>query len=249
MSYSIHVYNHSTVVSDADVFAMVLACDKYFIKFCSNWNVVYPKISFIKGKTVKLIPNIWVFVVIDDTDIADTLAYHQDPHEEIAGYIFAKTILQYGGVVLYDGNKDTVACALCHEIAEAIINPSCNGWWDNLVDTYYAYEVCDPVQANIVPVSVRINRKNVVVGLSDYILPAWSDVTCSKGPYNYKNTLSAPFTLDPGGYCIIRSYTGTENAIFGATNDQLSQQKIKAKKNKYSRMNYIATTHHEHKNK
>lgn len=57
-------------------------------------------------------------------------------------------------------------------------------------------EVANPVQGNII--TLKIQNKEVEV--SDYVYPSWFDLTDVKGPYNYKKTLTKPFTLNKGGY-------------------------------------------------
>jgi hypothetical protein len=54
----------------------------------------------------------------------------------------------------------------------------------------------------------------VTVGLSDYILPAWSDPQATVGPYNFLNTLTRPFQLAMGGYVILMR-NGTMSYVLG----------------------------------
>jgi hypothetical protein len=87
-----------------------------------------------------------------------------------------------------------------HEIFEMLVDLRANIWWSSLdYSTFYAAEVCDPVEGNVVVVESKEYPK---VGLSDWILPAWADPMARAGPYNHTNTLKAPFTLDKGGHRI-----------------------------------------------
>ncbi len=236
--YVINIYNKSTVVTDADCMLMTTACSKQLLMMCNSWNVICPKISFISSKvssTIVLAPRVWAFVIIDTADVADALAYHQDPDGSIAGYVFAKTILDYGGVILYkDRTTPTVSSALFHELAETIINPNCNMWWFNGTDTYYAGEVCDPVQGDVFPYVVASGKRRINVGLSDYVFPSWSDpVPAIDAKYNYLGTLTAPFTLNASGYAIIFTSSSQEILIFGNTKNMAT------KNNRFSRVKYL----------
>jgi hypothetical protein len=90
----------------------------------------------------------------------------------------------------------TVAQAFSHEIFEMIGNFNVNVWWQLNSGYLVPGEVCDPVEGNLIKVRVG----SVIVGLSDYVLPSWSDPQETKGPFNYLNTLTKPFQLARGGY-------------------------------------------------
>ena len=68
------------------------------------------------------------------------------------------------------------------------------------------------VQNNIVVVTLSDGTK---VGLSDFILPAWSKVENKVGPFNYMKTLKKPFTIDHGGYVVyMDSVNGVQNQAY-----------------------------------
>jgi len=138
---------------------------------------------------------------MDNTDYAGALAYHTETSNVPYGRVFVKTILSYGGAI-HMGTKPsvpTVAQAFAHEMFEMIANMNVNVWWQMSNGNLVPGEVCDPVQGAIVPVKVGA----VTVGLSDYILPAWSDPQATSGPYNYLNTLTKPFQVAKGGYAVL----------------------------------------------
>lgn len=60
----------------------------------------------------------------------------------------------------------------------------------------FLLEVADAVQANLVTVTAR----NKDVEVSDFVYLSWFNMDNLTGPYNFKKTLIAPFTLDLGGY-------------------------------------------------
>lgn len=153
-----------------------------------------------------------------DPSEPDALAYHTETNDQVEGYVLCKTILDYGGVVLFkDAETPTVASALFHELAEAVCDPCCNSWWQADDGALWCAEVCDPVQGGIVPVSVvDANRHTVKVGLSDFIYPTWRDPEATTGPFNYLKTLRQPFTIDAGGYAVKIDSAGQPQQVFGA---------------------------------
>ncbi len=208
----VSIENKSKAVTDDDCKTMAAACNVLLPTLSKVWNLRTPTVAFCKKDVAD-----WVFNMIDeDPNEPDALAYHTVENDHVDGYILCKTILDNGGVALYkDATTPTIASALFHEIAEALMDEYCNGWWSNDNDpknSLVATEVCDPVQDNIVPVTVG----KVVVGLSDFIYPAWADSQAKSKQLNYLNTLKNPFELSPGGYVVLLDSDGQTNQVFGA---------------------------------
>jgi hypothetical protein len=214
---TIAIVNKSTKVTDADGNAIVNAIKKVIPEFCTSWNVIKCNILYVaKGNNTSLKNTI---TLIDKPDPKlnlppGVLGFHDNSASDNPyGIICVETILKYGGGIL-TGNF-SVAQTVSHEVFEALIDPIANCWWDSEKTGLYASEVCDPVQSNVVNVSLLgpvvkklvkgkfVNhQKSVVVSLSDWILPPWCSPENKTGPYNYLKTLKAPFTLDQGGYAI-----------------------------------------------
>lgn len=113
-----------------------------------------------------------------------------------------------------NGQLSTVSAALFQELAQALTDNMTNIVWntfklstekttfvggDKTISTpYIAYagESCDPVQ----DVNIWVHYEGYDVALSNFILPAWKNNEATQGPYDYRNVLSAPFTITPGGY-------------------------------------------------
>ena len=104
----------------------------------------------------------------------------------------------------------TVAQAFAHEIFEMLVNQNVNIWWQQSNGILVPAEVCDAVQGDIVPVKVG----SVTVGLSDYVLPVWSDPQSTRGPYNLLNTLTRPFQMAKGGY-LVTMKAGVISYVYG----------------------------------
>lgn len=236
------IINQSTIVSDTDGAIITSALNIITPNFCSDWGIaLYTCVYVPKGKTTTIPLKIFL---LDTSDQANALAYHDEINDVPYGRAFAKTVLSIGGVILYSPNPNipTFAQTVCHELFELLIDPYCNSW-AMLADgnTMYAYEVCDPVESNAVTVQVQTGitiTKNFLkkkllaiytkVGLSDWVLPKWFDTQATKGPFNHNNTLKSPFTLDKRGYVISMS-GGTSNPIFGELVSSEKQSLIQSK--------------------
>ena len=234
---TIAIDNKSTVVNDDDVIKMVEAANQWLPLVATAWDVTCPTVAF--GST-----GTWLFHMIDeDPNTPGALAYHTEENDIVDGYILTKTILNNGGVTLYkDDSTPTVAAAFAHELAEALIDPVCNGWWQVNDSLMYAAEVCDPVQNNNILITLKDGS---LVAMSDFILPAWRDSQDTKGPFNYNNTLTAPFTLDNGGYVSqIDVTTGKSTEIYGKTMPEWLQTHKKNSKRIQRRHKHHKKHHH-----
>jgi hypothetical protein len=79
---------------------------------------------------------------------------------------------------------------------DTVISRTINGQAMFFIPAIVFAERCDPVQENQLTVTVEGRE----VEITDFIYPAWYDGADAKGPYNQKNTLPRPFSMDPGGY-------------------------------------------------
>lgn len=211
----IAVVNKSTIVTDTQGIQMVAALNQLLPKFCNDWKITRFVLTYV-ARGSKVIPaNSYLVYLLDTSDVAGAMAYHDITSAVPYGKVFAKTVLQNGGVMLYEPTlkKSTVAQALAHEVFELIIDPRCNLWWMNYnTGTLFAGEVSDPVQSNVVVVNLSATVK---VGLSDWVLPAWQDVQNTTGPFNHLNTLKAPLTIDKYGYALTIK-NSTVSTVYGA---------------------------------
>lgn len=222
----IAIVNQSALVSDDDGFSMTQAMNLMLPQFCKDWKLPLFTAVYVGKKQATSI--LWKVYLRDTTDHEGALGYHEQVNNISVGYVFVNTIFSYGGVMLYSPNPGTftVSQTLCHEIFELLSDSNANLWADNWdAGTFYAYESCDPVQSNLIKVTVSkkitipakplklTNGKfqasksstktvNTVVGLSDWVLPSWFDPQEKKGPFNYLKTLKKPFQIDNGGYAI-----------------------------------------------
>jgi hypothetical protein len=213
----IYVNNRSKYVTEREVRAMVSACNEFLTDFCRIWSISQPTVIYEKNAT-----HDWTFHLLDSNDDAgENLAYHTKLKGNVSGFVFANIIVLNGGKVLYeDFNTPTVSSSLFHEIAESIIDPTVNQWWQVSTSTFYAAEVCDPVQCNIAVVRVQdeTTRDMIKVGMCNYVFPAWKDtgsIMKNNVRYDYLGALCAPFSIEPGGYVIVWE-GGVQNCVFGS---------------------------------
>jgi hypothetical protein len=154
-------------------------------------------------------------IIVDDATQADALGYHDiDSLDHPVGFVFAKTAL---------GDGVSWTSVASHELLELLADP-----WINLLaqgtfggkPAIYAFEVADPVEGD----SYQIEG----VTLSNFVLPPWFQLG-HKGPYDFLNKLTQPFSLSPGGYVSYMTTIGNWQQSFG---DQRGQH---TKDPKYSR--------------
>lgn len=231
------VSNNSSVITEKDYKLMVKGCNDYAKIFANIWEIGAPHIVTIKTplqvppldptkppilpEHIKNIsPNvdlknkiIWPFYIIDETpEVSGVLGFHTQLGGVVTAFILAKTIINSGGVPLYDKsnpkNSNTVSVTLFHEIAEALMDPYLNTWWQtnnqnndsNVPTLFYLAEVCDAVENN----GVKINVRDHPVMMSDFVTPKWYNMQATTGPYNYTNTLTHPFQIaETGGHLAV----------------------------------------------
>jgi hypothetical protein len=233
---TIAVINASNILSNTDGQYMVDALNKILPQFCSDWSIPTCTAVYIKkGATTTIKTKVFF---LNSTDYQGALAYHHVSDGIPYGRVFVDTVLRYGPILWSpDSTKPTVAQCLAHEVFELLINPFCNSWW-MLPDDYTLYpsEVSDPVQGNIVLVTLSYTTRSssipirqitttVKVGMSDWVLPSWTNFQGSR-PFNRNNTLTAPFQIAPGGYeYVLRG--GEVTTIFGMRASQYFKEKVK----------------------
>jgi hypothetical protein len=208
----IYCFNQSTLLKSSDMFLMINALNMLLPAFCKMWSPQQYVCQAAPPNT--RIGTSLYCVFLDSSDAVGALAYHTEVGNVPFSKVFVKTILQYGGAILMGSKSSTptVSQAFSHEIYEMIVNMNINVWWQVNATSLVAAEVADPVEGNIVPVKVGSST----VGLSDYVLPAWSDPQANKGPYNYLNTLSKPFQVAKGGYLVMMK-GGVQTYVMGSS--------------------------------
>jgi hypothetical protein len=134
-------------------------------------------------------PGDWWLVILDNSDQADALGYHDVTAEGLPlGKVFAKTTQQYG-------EKWSVTAS--HELLEMLADPEINltvFLEEQKGGRLYAYEVCDACEADQFGYSID------GVAVSDFVFPSWFESFRKHGPFDHQNKIQKPLQLLKGGY-------------------------------------------------
>lgn len=235
----IAVVNQSTSVNNTDFHCMVAAArDQVNNEFSAAWGMERGPVEIVIYPTALDVPDgYWVMTVVDDPDQVSYFGYHVNTAPVSQGFLFADTIINYGCPVLFDPGDPTfftVSSLFCHELLEMIVDPCVNEWWDGpgmeLTGGWapmvsYAAEVCDPVYYDVYTRTVSGDvglgsplTSPISVNVCNFVYPAWKDYySNSSAQFDQMGLLSSPFSVDYGGYMLVRSANYTdEQYIYGA---------------------------------
>lgn len=229
----IAVTNESTMVTNADVQTMCQAIQiQLDLHVLPAFNLKAGTIKFYADKT-KVPGYAWLIHIIDtDAQVQGALGFHQEEtNGKVDGFIMCQPILSNGGDILaFDPSnpgKYTVSATLSHEVIETVGDRYTNCFFDNGT-TSWCGELCDPVEQIGYPLMVGTTN----VSVSDFVFPAFFNPYAKlpdNAPFNYLNTLKAPFTMLAGGYSIQRTGgPGTESQVFGEAMPQWRRDMKKA---------------------
>jgi len=186
----VSIINESKLTEPAELQAAAAALQRQVSEhFAPAWGVD-AALSFVAAGA-KPLPGSWWLVILDDSDQAGALGYHDLTDEAMPlGKVFVKTA-QDAGV------KWTITAS--HELLELLADPAinltvCATENNNLV--LYAYEICDPCQADEFGYAID------GVAVSDFLFPSWFETFHRSGavPLDYCGRITSPFALLPGGY-------------------------------------------------
>jgi hypothetical protein len=185
----IAIINASTVLNDNQVQSAVPALQTQVHRdFGPIWGID-ADLTFI-SKDSKPPAGLWWLVVLDNSDQAGALGYHDVTDEGLPiGKVFAKTDMDFGA---------NWTITLSHELLEMLGDPEINlTVFDQPNDTtgiLYAYEVCDACEAD------QFGYQIDGVTVSDFVYPAWFESSQKQAQFDYSNKIQKPFDLLSGGY-------------------------------------------------
>jgi len=206
----ISVINESTVLADADVVPVVAALQKQVTNdFGPVWATDAELTIVPKGDQPQA--GSWWLVLLDDSDQANALGYHDLTTEGLPiGKVFAASDLKAG-------TSWTVTAS--HELLEMLGDPNINlTVFVQSTDTagvLYAYEVCDACEDD----SLGYQIDNILV--SDFVYPTWFEDFRAEGStqFDRMNKIQTPFQL------LVNGYIGIFNVTAGSGWQQKTAEK------------------------
>lgn len=182
----IAVINESTAIQDPGVQAMLGAFSQQWNgDLAPVWGVEPAKFAFVpKGQTPAA--GTWWVVFLDDSDQANALAYHDLTNEGLPiSKVFVKTI---------QADNSSPSVGATHEICEMAVDPWLNSAYQDPQGTFWAGEVCDPVESD----QYGYNIGTILV--TDFVTPNWFAHQHSQGSLDLKGHSTAAFEILSGGY-------------------------------------------------
>jgi hypothetical protein len=183
---NIAVINESTAISDADVQKMLAAFEQQWNQDLRPvWGVDTAEFAFVPQGEAPTAGTWWV-VFLDDSDQAGALAYHDLTDEGLPiSKVFVKTIL---------ADNAAVSVGATHEICEMAVDPWLNSAYQDDQGTFWAGEVCDPVEDD---------QYGYMIGdvlVTDFVTPNWFGHQHAEGQIDFQNHARAAFEVLTAGY-------------------------------------------------
>jgi hypothetical protein len=205
----ISVINESTVLTDSEIVPVIAALQKQVTNdFRPVWATDAELTIVPKGAQPP--SGSWWLVLLDDSDQANALGYHDLTTEGLPiGKVFVASDLKAGA-------SWTVTAS--HELLEMLGDPNINltvfVQHSGTGGLLYAYEVCDSCEDD----SLGYEIDNVL--LSDFVYPSWFESFRSEGStqFDRMNKIQRPLQLLAGGYI------GTFNVTTGSGWQQLTAE-------------------------
>jgi hypothetical protein len=182
----ISVLNESTLTTDAAVRGMLPALQ-------TQWNRDLVRAWGIDRATLVAVPRrraprrgSWWLVFVDDSQHGHHLGYHDLTDEGLPiSKVFVRTVL---------ADRASLSVAASHELCEMAVDPWLNNAYQDRNGTFWAGEVCDPVEAD--EYGYRIHGTLV----SDFVTPDWFSHAHSTTHVDFKNRAAKAFAVLAGGY-------------------------------------------------
>ena len=180
------VLNESTALADSFVQNMLPAfAQQWNQDLLPVWGVDQADFTFYP-KGVAPPAGTWWVVFLDNSDQAGALAYHDLTND---GMPIAKVF-----VLTLRSDNASISVGATHEICEMAVDPWLNCAYQDPGGTFWAAEVCDPVESDEYGYSIG----DVLV--TDFITPAWFAHQFSAAPYDLKGHVKKTFEVLSGGY-------------------------------------------------
>jgi len=189
----------SKAISTRDLAFLTDAWDRQAKEFADDWGVPYTPVIYYSDVSELPIASgdVRLLTIADTIDAPGALGYH----DNVLGLIFAR--------VLARNNAE----AATHEICEEEGDPECDLWMPMGDGREVAKEACDPVEADSYPQVAEVGGDRRQILVSNYVLPSWFDPN-GTAPFDRMGLLTAPLSMTPGGYMIVRDEVGRISNVF-----------------------------------
>lgn len=181
----IAVINESTVINDRAVQGMIPALSAQWNQDLNGvWGVGAAQFVFYAGSPPPA--GSWWLVFLDDSTQANTLAYHDLTDQGLPiSKVFVKAIL---------ADKASVSVGASHELCEMAVDPWLNSAYQDSQGTFWAGEVCDPVEDD----QYAYELGGVLV--TDFVTPNWFGHQNAVGSVDFRQQTHQAFEVLTGGY-------------------------------------------------
>lgn len=221
--HHISVLNRCSVLADEQVNEIVKALQKQVTNHFSPLWGIGANLNFVPRDDTDSWRNKWNLLVLDTSDEANALGYHDfTPEGNPVGKAFVKTD-QMGGYL--------PSVTMSHELLEMLGDPDINLCAEDRDGTLYAYENCDAVEADELGYDID------GVTVSDFVTPEWfagslRDVGGIK--FDFKGHVTQPFELAKGGYISVRRPNEGWDQIFAQDVDPLARPRVGSRRERRS---------------
>jgi hypothetical protein len=183
---NIAVINESMGATDSEIQAMLPAFGQQWnADLKAIWGVDDANFTFHK-KGVKPMKGSWWLVFLDTSDQPEALAYHDLTDEGLPiSKVFVKTIR---------ADNSSLSVGATHELCEMAVDPWLNSGYQDPNGTFWAGEVCDPVEDD------EYAYKIGDILVTDFVTPDWFAHEHSHGPVDFKSHTKKSFEILSGGY-------------------------------------------------
>ncbi len=184
------IRKRTDAVTDMQAIALEKALARQLADCAHFYSLPAPGVSYVTEDTHLPTEEAVAIDLVDDDGEAGAIAHH--------GWMPGAN---FGWALV--GCKETPdwTVAASHEALEYFLNLRLDRWAEAPNKARWAYEIADPVEADGYPMAIDVHGHVLIVKLSDYVMPGfWGD---GRGPYDYLDRLTAPFSLAPGGYAVV----------------------------------------------
>jgi hypothetical protein len=206
----IAIVNESTLITDADVQAIVAALQRQLDQDFTPIYSISAKLVFMP-KGGRVWPGTWELVFADDSDQAGALGYHETTvNGDPIGFAFVKDTLAAGDSVSVTAGHELLEMLGDPDIQTAEIQDMADGsstlrmkeLCDACEDDSYGYAKVDPSTGKLFV--LPSTGKPILV--SDFVLPAyWNPDAPAGSAFDFRGHMTAPLQILPGGYMGVRT--------------------------------------------